>query len=319
MAVGNGGFSLRSRRFMEACSRIIKIMHPEDHHICRTYRKQLEAEGMRFAPIEVAERFSFEGYLQPHKILTNQFGVHGKNARTEIQPKMKKEKYCVGQFGSLGDILWLVPLIRALQAEGNEVTWPVNPEYMGLKKHFPDINFIDKSKTVLNYESRMRIATPFGQWLPYRFASENMGRRLDQCMASKYELYGHDWRMFRQLAWVRDFEAESKLANLVGLPKKYILVNRYYGAQGQFQIEPEIKSKLPIVEMGPVDGFTMLDWCGIIEGATEIHSANTSILYVLEQMDLKMPIHLYSRKGLWGEVGFGYTQFLHSKPYILHI
>jgi len=318
MAVGNGGFSLRTKRLMEilGTDQNIKILHPEDHHICRTYRKYLEDKyQIKFAPVYHAENFSFEGYMQPKKFLDKQFGRHGSNPRTApIEPT--NFKYIVGQFASLGDIIWLVPLVRALIAEGNSILWPVNPEYLSLKKHFPDINFVDKNQYNLPYESHHRINTPLGQWLPYRFASENMGRGLDHCMTAKYQMYGHDWQMFRSLTWDRDLQAENELAK--DLPEKYIFVNRYFGHLAQFQIEPKIESKLPVVEMSIKPGFTIFDWVRVIEGATEIHTANTGLLYVLERLDLKMPIHLYSRKGLWGESGFSHTQFLHTKPYILH-
>lgn len=323
MAVGNGGFSLRSRRLMEiiATDTQISFTHPEDHHICRTYRPYLEQTyGIKFAPLEVAEKFSFEGYMQPNKVLKDQFGVHGSNPR-KAAPIVRpvKQKYVIGQFASLGDILWLVPLVRALNDEGNETIWPVNPEYLSLRKHFPDLNFIDKNLYNLPYESRNRIMTPYGQWLPYRYASENMGRTLRDCMESKYSIYGHSWKIFRSLHWERDRKAEQSLYDKLIDKKPYIIVNRYYGAQGQFQITPELPLGANVIEMKPIEGFTMLDWGMVIENASEIHTANTSILYMLEQMRLDMPIHLYSRNGLWSEKAFEYTQFIHSKPYQLHI
>ena len=60
--VGNGGFSLRSRRLLEALQdSAIDRFEPEDEMICRHYRPMLESRyGMRFAPPEVADRFSFE-------------------------------------------------------------------------------------------------------------------------------------------------------------------------------------------------------------------------------------------------------------------
>lgn len=322
MAVGNGGFSLRSRRLMEiiATDPKISFTHPEDHHICRTYRPYLETTyGIKFAPLEVAEKFSFEGYMQPNKTLKDQFGVHGFRHNQQTAPKPVKQRYVIGQFASLGDILWLVPLIRALQDEGNECLWPVNPEYLSLKKHFPDLNFVDKNQYNLPYESRNRIMTPYGQWLPYRYASENMGRTLRDCMESKYSIYGHSWKIFRSLHWERDRKAEQSLYDKLIDKKPYIIVNRYYGAQGQFQITPELPLGANVIEMKPIEGFTMLDWGMVIENASEIHTANSSILYMMEQMSLNMPIHLYSRGGLWGEVGFNYTEFIHSKKYIKHI
>ena len=59
--VGNGGFSLRSRRLMEACRN--PRFHgdfPEDIAIGRMNRNWLEGEGMRFAPAAMADLFSAE-------------------------------------------------------------------------------------------------------------------------------------------------------------------------------------------------------------------------------------------------------------------
>jgi tetratricopeptide (TPR) repeat protein len=73
--VGNGGFSLRSRRLLEALQDPeIDRFEPEDDMICRRYRPLLESRhGMRFAPADVADRFSFETTYPPGKTL----GFHG--------------------------------------------------------------------------------------------------------------------------------------------------------------------------------------------------------------------------------------------------
>ena len=73
--VGNGGFSLRSRRLLEALQDPdIDQFEPEDEKICRQYRPLLESRyGIRFAPGELADRFSFETtYPQ-----SRPFGFHG--------------------------------------------------------------------------------------------------------------------------------------------------------------------------------------------------------------------------------------------------
>jgi glycosyltransferase involved in cell wall biosynthesis len=80
MNVGNGGFSLRSRRLLKILAEDphIKMLHPEDHHICRTYRDYLEEKhGIVFAPEEVANRFSIEAAYTPDKKYWGQFGFHG--------------------------------------------------------------------------------------------------------------------------------------------------------------------------------------------------------------------------------------------------
>jgi len=74
-AVGNGGFSLRSRTLLIALQdpRIVRL-HPDDGAICLTYRSYLEQQyGIVFAPAAVADRFSFE-HIEPSGPT---FGFHG--------------------------------------------------------------------------------------------------------------------------------------------------------------------------------------------------------------------------------------------------
>ena len=73
--VGNGGFSLRSRKLLEAClDPRFRGGHPEDVAICRTNRVFLEREhGIRFADRASADRFSFERCLPREST----FGFHG--------------------------------------------------------------------------------------------------------------------------------------------------------------------------------------------------------------------------------------------------
>ena len=74
-SVGNGGFSLRSKRLLEACRDPQFVSgHPEDVFICRTNRTLLEDKhGMRFADAAVAERFAFERSAPAEET----FGFHG--------------------------------------------------------------------------------------------------------------------------------------------------------------------------------------------------------------------------------------------------
>jgi hypothetical protein len=72
--VGNGGFSLRSKRLMQAVEPLLEpqdFLIPEDVVIGRKYRLQLEREtAIKFAPVSVAERFSQE-------LSVRNFGFHG--------------------------------------------------------------------------------------------------------------------------------------------------------------------------------------------------------------------------------------------------
>lgn len=72
--VGNGGFSLRSKRLLEACRDLpFDGSQPEDVVISRLCRPALEERGIRFAPEEVARKFAYER-TEP---TGREFGFHG--------------------------------------------------------------------------------------------------------------------------------------------------------------------------------------------------------------------------------------------------
>ncbi len=82
--VGNGGFSLRSRKLLHALTAPeIEPHHPEDVCIARTYRRQLEREwGIRFADETMANRFAVE--REPSCGAT--FGFHGLSNLARFMP-----------------------------------------------------------------------------------------------------------------------------------------------------------------------------------------------------------------------------------------
>ncbi len=75
--VGNGGFSLRSRRLLELLAAPeVPVGHPEDALICRAWRPALEARGIRFADPVTARRFAVE--IEPVAQAGGpSFGFHG--------------------------------------------------------------------------------------------------------------------------------------------------------------------------------------------------------------------------------------------------
>lgn len=78
--VGNGGFSLRSKKLLNALNELglpftdngTGFFH-EDGVICNHYRKTLEDYGIKYAPVDVAARFSKE-HLVPETV--ESFGFH---------------------------------------------------------------------------------------------------------------------------------------------------------------------------------------------------------------------------------------------------
>ncbi|MGK5015892.1 DUF5672 family protein [Janthinobacterium sp. HLS12-2] len=75
VAVGNGGFSLRSRRLYEVLPQLaITQVHPEDYAICELHGDQLREDfGVRFADASLASSFAFECVVPTGPT----FGFHG--------------------------------------------------------------------------------------------------------------------------------------------------------------------------------------------------------------------------------------------------
>jgi hypothetical protein len=81
--VGNGGFSLRSKKLIELPNKLKlewKSFHGyynEDGFICGMYKNIYENNGMKFAPLDIAKYFSHEIEIPEIKDI-NPFGFHGK-------------------------------------------------------------------------------------------------------------------------------------------------------------------------------------------------------------------------------------------------
>ena len=82
--VGNGGFCLKSKRFIELCQQI--PWSPGQHDdvlVCQVYKDFFVQHGCKYAPVEVAMKFSLESKISECEYnLDNCFGFHG---RGEVQ------------------------------------------------------------------------------------------------------------------------------------------------------------------------------------------------------------------------------------------
>jgi hypothetical protein len=80
--VGNGGFVLKSKKLLELCKNVpyYKEGDHDDGVICDFNRKYFEQCGCKFAPVEIAMKFSLELSIDEcEHNLDNTFGFHGKN------------------------------------------------------------------------------------------------------------------------------------------------------------------------------------------------------------------------------------------------
>ena len=125
--VGNGGFSLRSRRLFDALKdETISKLDPEDHAICRWYRPYLEQHhAIRFADEELAKHFSFETtYIDQLP-----FGFHG--------------LFNMWMFLSPQELAGFVSQLSPQTVAGRQ--------FLALGRNYVDLGKFDQAKTVLTH------------------------------------------------------------------------------------------------------------------------------------------------------------------------
>jgi hypothetical protein len=81
--VGNGGFSLRSKKILTEVSKLDyrDLSIPEDNVFSILFRKELKEKNIKYAPVNLALKFSLEDILsiENYKFdLSSHFGFHGK-------------------------------------------------------------------------------------------------------------------------------------------------------------------------------------------------------------------------------------------------
>lgn len=306
MQVGNGGFSLRSKRLMEIVATdpvFATHNHPEDHVICRTHRKYLETTyGIKFARIEVARKFSIEGFNHWDKTHNGQFGFHSTQIKFQGEqlPGIGKTAYMQQYFG-IGDVIFSMQIARNLQKQGYKIFWPVLPDYVEqLNRAYPDITFMDIWLTQPKFmENRELVARGSTYYVPLRFTYDLMKVPFKDCMRSKYDFMHMDWETWRQAEYVRDEVKEKSLLAELGITpgESYTLVNRMFRSDNKGKAAFEQPTTGKIIEMTIRPNFSLFDWSIVIENATEIHTVSTSIVYILEMLELKAEkVYIYIRR-----------------------
>jgi hypothetical protein len=223
----------------------------------------------------------------------------------------------VSQPFGIGDIIFTQTLVRAV-ADGQPVIWPVEPYYAeGLNRAYPGIAFVDKD--VVN-PALLEVKQIRPDLMPIRWSDVIMQVPYTQVMTSKYDMYRMDWRDWRKEAvFVRNWQKEEQLREFLGIRngEQYNFINNNFLRGAMMRTDIQVDNGLRNVEMKIIDSFSLFDWWGVVEDATNIFTVSTSLLYLIELLPVKAKeIHLYERKNF--EPGFDLIKFLLTKDYILH-
>lgn len=220
------------------------------------------------------------------------------------------------QYFGIGDVIFSQTLIRNL---GTNILWPVQDMFVeGLQRAYPDINFVNKSyfhDAVFNIKDRRTVGGL--QIEPIRWADSILKLTYTDCMRAKYMMYGQDYKLWKVHAmYKRDKAQEKKLFDSLGITGKYNLISQTFQTNFGGKKQIPVNNGFQNIEMKFIPGFSLFDWSLVIERAEEIHAVSSAILYILELLDLKQPIHLYPRTN---EYNLSNVDYLFTKPYILHV
>ena len=238
--------------------------------------------------------------------------------------------------GGLGDILFIQKLAHLFMEDGYKVTWPVFSEFYWLKEYIPDINWIvldnwDVGKSLPDidfpgkkYYSNKTLTFETEDFLYYN------GHGNDECgpeMQRKYNVISVDWRDWKNyVRFNRNTEKENDLFyNVLGVKddEEFVYVNRHWQTRpnkeyfSSISVDPQDYG-CRVIEHDIIEGFSIFDWCKVLEKSKGIYSIETSLNYVLESPDMFHTIkskllHLWHRTGDWSTV-----KPLHSLPWNYH-
>lgn len=222
----------------------------------------------------------------------------------------------------LGDAIWAQTLIREL-SNGKPILWGIESQFVeGLQRAYPDIFWIDVKSLNNDYQKFLLDCVIGGvRVIPIGHSNTIMKVPYKQVMRAKYDMYEVDFNTWRNTMYQRDNEREDRLyREVLGLEygQKYNLINKHYRSDGSGIVNIKIDNPYRNVEMQNIKGYSLFDWSYVIENATEIHTVSTSILFIMELLELKTDTpHLYCRKP--EEHNFENVDYIFTKNYQLHL
>ena len=109
-------------------------------------------------------------------------------------------------------------------------------------------------------------------------------------MSSKLTMLGmehDDWRDY--FLFKRNLDKENDLYyNVLGLKddSEYVFISNLYNTDiRDSKFISKDQFDLPVVELQILDGFTLFDWCKVLEKAKKIYTVNTAINYIIDVLE----------------------------------
>ena len=118
-------------------------------------------------------------------------------------------------------------------------------------------------------------------------ATADMTHNDGKIMSSKYSMLGLDYRRWRLAVWKKPWK-RTNYYDVLGLKddSEFVFINNLYNTdiRNSELLSPE-NYDLPTVELQILDGYTLFDWCKVLEKAKSVYTINTSINYLIDVLD----------------------------------
>lgn len=232
---------------------------------------------------------------------------------------MSKTALILQPFG-IGDAIFAQGVAHHFMEDGYRIVWPVKEEFVeGLSRAYPRLSWVDENAFNPALFNLKKDCLCYGfRVIPIRWSNSILGKPNKIWMRTKYDMYGLRWEDWKLSAYFTRTENEDKLFyEVLGLEDGdlYNLISPTYRSDFTGHGAIEVNNGLRNITMEKLPGFSLFDWALVIERAQTIHAVNSSILYLLEILNLDaQEVHLYSRKE---EKGFPHVDYLFTKNYIL--
>jgi hypothetical protein len=198
----------------------------------------------------------------------------------------------IKQPAGIGDVFFCQKIARVMMQNGYQVIWPLRPDIHWIKDYIRDIYFPTTEDNFLGkdlYERGMgSVIEENGAFIST--ATADITHNDGKIMSSKYSMLGldhSDWRDY--FKFERNIEKENDLYyNVLGLEddSEFVFINNLYNTDvknGKL-LSPQ-NYNVPVVELQILQGFTLFDWCKVLEKAKSVFTINTSINYLIDVLD----------------------------------
>ena len=223
-------------------------------------------------------------------------------------------KVClIKQPAGFGDILFCLKIANHIieTTPYKTVIWPVASVYNYLNEYIgtKDIIFCDETKNfpykeIYNSNSINIQKTDSVLYIPLSTSD----RVISQCLCHdnpwahghiKYNFCNVDYEDWDKYIHIRrNADREKSLLHHLGIngEESFSVINRNFGTPPNYRTRDDISSKsgLREIQMNFIQGYNLFDWMSVFEKASQIHTMDTSIYYILQFLGID-DVTIYSR------------------------